>query len=91
LPKELNYLDGVYPILITGEDIGDKKIKDYYGQINDLNNSKLANKDLEIYLGKKLNILNFLNLELSQLNFMMEIIRHLIFFREFENLSLRNI
>lgn len=84
LPKELNHVSEIYPILITGIGMEKKDIDLCYKQIQDSTNSIVSHKELSIYLGNKMNILNFDNVEVFQRKFYDEIIRHLVFFREFE-------
>lgn len=84
LPKELSHINEVYPILISGVNMSDDEISDCYQQVGDFINSRISHKGLNIICGNKFNVLNFSTAEVFQKKSYDEIIRHLVFFREFE-------
>lgn len=84
LPKDLKRAEDVFPVLISGHNIDNNTINSYFSLEQDTIQSTVNNRNIDLYLGEKLELINFKKSNLGKTKIADEIVQYLIFTREFE-------
>ncbi|HLD37066.1 MAG TPA: hypothetical protein VJA86_00565 [Candidatus Nanoarchaeia archaeon] len=83
IPKDLTVISGAYPVYFAVYNRSKEECLDFFREYKDNAFSFIKNSDTEIYIGKRVAVINVLRQTMSPAKFF-DVIRNIVLFREFE-------